>query len=533
MSMLQERAASVVIPPIFNAATYFVDRNLEEGRGAKTAVIYEGQEFSYSQIAEMTNRAGQALRGLGLQLEQRVLLLLLDCPEYAAAFFGTMKIGAVPIPTNTLLKSQDYSYLLNDSRSVFAIVSEPLLPGIEPIRQDCRYLKEIIVVCTQPEDAANGLALKAKGYKLFHEICAASSAELEAEPTSKDDAAFWLYSSGTTGFPKGAVHLHHDMVYATELYAKGILNMQENDRCFSIAKLFFAYGLGNGLYFPFAVGGTAILLPGRAEPRKVFELITQIRPTLLFGVPTAYAAMLIVPNAEKEYDLSSLRAGISAGEALPRSVWERFKEHFGVEILDGIGSTEVLHIFISNRPGQVRPGSTGQVVPGYEARIVDEADQELGPDQEGQLLIKGDSTCAYYWNKHDKTKETIIGDWIRTGDKYHKDADGYYWYHGRADDMIKASGIWVSPVEVENVLAEHPSVLEAGVVGRTDADDLVKPYAYIVLKPDYAASLELEEELKQFVKAKIAVYKYPRWVEFVESLPRTATGKLQRFKLRV
>lgn len=532
MSQTEERVGRVNIPAIFNAATYFVDRNLEEGKGAKTAVVYEGQEFSYSQIAEMTNRAGNALHELGLQIEQRVLLLLLDCPEYVAAFFGAMKIGAVPIPTNTLLKPQDYSYLLNDSRSKFVIVSEQLLPVLEPIRNDCRYLKEVIVVCMQPANAESEATLKAKGYKLFHEICAATSATLEAEPTSKDDAAFWLYSSGTTGFPKGAVHLHHDMVYCSELYAKGVLHMTEADRCFSVAKLFFAYGLGNGLYFPFAVGATTVLFPGRAEPRKIFETVSKTHPTLLFGVPTAYAAMLTVPDAEKEYDLSSLRAGVSAGEALPKPVWERFKEHFGVEILDGIGSTEILHIFISNRSGKVKPGSSGTIVPGYEAKIVDDAGREVGPNEEGHLLIKGESTCAYYWNKHEKTKDTIIGDWIRTGDKYHMDEDGYYWYHGRADDMIKAGGIWVSPVEVENVLAEHPSVLEAGVVGHTDADELVKPYAYIVLKPGYLANSELEAELKQFVKDKIAVYKYPRWVEFVDALPRTATGKLQRFKLR-
>ncbi len=533
MSQTQERIGSVTIPPIFNAATYFVDRNLHEGRGEKTAIIYEGQEFSYQQIAQMVNQAGSMLRDLGLQPEQRVLLLLLDSPEFVATFFGAMKIGAVPIPTNTLLKSQDYKYLLEDSRSMIAIVSEPLLPLIEAIREQCRYPRHLIVACTKPgSDPENELKLKTKGYWLYHELIAKADKEIEAEPTSKDDAAFWLYSSGTTGFPKGAVHLHHDMVYCTEYYARGILNMTENDRCFSIAKLFFAYGLGNGLYFPFGVGATAVLLPGRPEPRKVLELVQAHRPTLLFGVPTAYAGILSLPNIENEYNTSSLRAGVSAGEALPRPVWEKFKARFGVEILDGIGSTEVLHIFISNRSGRVKPGSTGEIVPGYEAKIVDDAGREVSPNEEGYLLVKGDSTCAYYWNKHDKTKETIIGEWIRTGDKYHMDEDGYYWYHGRADDMIKAGGIWVSPVEVESALSEHPAVLEAGVVGQADIDTLVKPAAYVVLKPGYTAGLELETELKQFVKDKIAVYKYPRWVNFVESLPRTATGKLQRFRLR-
>jgi benzoate-CoA ligase len=388
-------------------------------------------------------------------------------------------------------------------------------------------LREIIVVCQPGSD--NEATYKNKGYHLFHELTAAALPELEAVPTSRDDAAFWLYSSGTTGFPKGAVHLHRDMVYCTEYYARGVLNMTEADRCYSVAKLFFAYGLGNGLYFPFGVGASTVLLPHRPEPRKVFELVANTKPTLFFGVPTSYAALLATPG---EFDMSSVRAGVSAGEALPKAIWDNFKSRFGVEILDGIGSTEVLHIFISNRLGEVRPGSTGKVVPGYEAQIVDENGHEVGPDEEGHLLVKGQSTCAYYWNKWDKTRETIIGEWIRTGDKYHKDQDGYYWYHGRADDMIKAGGIWVSPVEVENVLAGHPAVLEAGVVGRVDADQLLKPCAFVVVKPDYTAGPELETELKQFVKDKIAVYKYPRWIEFVDALPRTATGKLQRYKLR-
>ncbi len=518
----------VNVPPIFNAATYFVDRNLAEGRAAKTAIFYEDQEISYGQVAEMVNRTGHALRDLGLQMEQRVLLLLLDCPQFPAAFFGGMKIGAVPIPTNTLMKPADYRYFLNDSRAVFAIVSEPLLTLLEPVRSQCHYLQQIIVVSQQP-GGPNDLALKSKGYLLFHELLETASPELEAVATSRDDAAFWLYSSGTTGFPKGAVHLHRDMVYCTEYYARGILNMTENDLTFSVAKLFFAYGLGNGLYFSFGVGGSTILHPGRPEPLKLFEITSRLKPTLFFGVPTAYAAMLSQPG---EFDMSSVRSGVSAGEALPKAVWERFEKRFGVEILDGIGSTEVLHIFVSNRPDDIRPGSTGKVVPGYEAKIVDETGREVEPNEEGQLMIKGQSTCAYYWNKWDKTRETILGEWIRTGDKYHQDEDGYYWYHGRSDDMIKAGGIWVSPLEVENALIEHPAVQETGVVGRMDGDELLKPCAFVVVKSGYEAGPALEQELKQFVKDKIAVYKYPRWIVFVNMLPRTATGKLQRFKLR-
>ncbi len=527
---LLSNSPTINIPGTFNAASYFVDANLERGYGGRTAIICEGREYSYAQIAELVNRTGNAFRTIGLDLEQRVLMLTLDCPEFVASFFGAMKIGAVAVPLNTLMKSQDYDYFLKDSRARLLVVSEPLLPLVEPILAGLRYLKHVIVVCNQPGGATEA-SFKEKGYLLFHEITAAASPELEAEPTSKDDAAFWLYSSGTTGSPKGAVHLHHDMVYATELYARRVLNIGPDDRCYSVAKLFFAYGLGNGLYFPFAVGASTVLLPGRPEPKKIFELCAATKPTLFYGVPTAYAGMLTLPELP-EYNLESVRQGISAGEPLPKHIWEKFKSRFGVEILDGIGSTEILHIFISNRAGKVKPGSSGQIVAGYEAKIVDEHGQEVPANEEGNLLIKGDSTTAYYWNKHDKTKETIVGDWIRTGDKYHVDEDGYFWYHGRGDDMIKAGGIWVSPIEVENALIEHPAVLECGVVGHTDNDDLVKPMAYITLKPGFAANPELEAELKQFVKDKIAVYKYPRWIMFVDSLPRTATGKLQRFRLR-
>jgi len=519
----------VNIPDTFNAASYFVDANLTRGNGDRTAILYEGQEFSYAQMGEMVNRTGNAFRSLGLDWEQRVLLVLMDCPEFVASFFGAMKIGAVSVPLNTLWKSQDYAYTLKDSRAHLIVISEPLLTTVEPALAQAAHLKHVIIVCDQPD--ADHSALKAKGYLLFHELIAVASPTLEAVPTSKDDVAFWLYSSGTTGAAKGTVHLHHDMVYCTELYAKQILNITAQDRCFSVAKLFFAYGLGNGLYFPFAVGASTVLLPHQPSPAKIFEICNATQPSLYFGVPTSYAAVLAYAQG-KEVRLDSVRQGISAGEALPKAIWQDFKQRFGVEILDGIGSTEILHIFLSNRAGAVKPGSSGQVVPGYEAKIVDEEGQVVAPDVEGHLLIKGDSTTPYYWNKHDKTKQTVVGDWTRTGDKYHQDADGYYWYHGRADDMIKAGGIWVSPVEVEGVLNEHPAVLECGVVGHSEADGLEKPLAYVVLKQDYLASPALEAELKQFVKHKLAPYKYPRWIMFVETMPRTATGKLQRFKLR-
>src|SRR5262245_37773458 len=376
---------------------------------------------------------------------------------------------AVPIPTSTLWKAADYEYVLNDSRARVIVISEALLPQLNAIsRERLRYLKHVVVVGSQGSNA-------------FEELVAEASSDLEAEPTSKDDPAFWLYSSGSTGFPKGCVHLQHDMVVCTELYGRGILNMTERDRCFSAAKLFFAYGLGNAMYCPLGVGATTILWPGPPAAANVYRVIERHRPTLFFSVPTNYGMLLAHFDEGREFDLSSVRHAVSAGEALPPPLFERFKQRFDIEILDGIGSTEVLHIFISNRPGSIRPGSSGVRVDGYEARLVDEEHRLVARGEIGNLLIKGDSTCAYYWNQHQKTKDTIEGAWIRTGDKYHQDADGYFWFAGRADDMLKVGGIWVSPFEVENALLECPDVLECGVASRTDHDGLVKPFAFVVV----------------------------------------------------
>ncbi len=508
------------LPERYNASTTFIDANLEAGRGNNPAILYGDQTLTYGDVAAMVNRTGNALVKLGVRMEERVMLLLLDSPEFVASFFGAIRMGAVPIPTNTLLRPADYEYLLNDSRAVALIVSEPLWASIEPIREKLKWLKHVIVVGKNPAGTLN-----------FADWIKNESAELTPADTARDDACFWLYSSGTTGFPKGAVHLQHDMVYCAENYARGVLNINERDRTFSVAKLFFAYGLGNGLYFPFYVGATTVLYPGRPEPKPIYEVATKYQPTLFFGVPTAYAGLLAVEDTAA-YNLSSVRLCVSAGEALPKALYDKWLARWGVEILDGIGSTEILHIFISNRAKQARAGSSGKIVPGYDARVVDEEDRDLPQGEVGNLLIRGDSICAYYWNKHTKTKETIFGDWIRTGDKYMIDQDGYFWYQGRSDDMLKAGGIWVSPVEVEATLLLHPAVLECAVIGLQDKDELVKPKAFVVLKQGHAGSPELESELKTFVKDKIAAYKYPRWIEFTNELPKTATGKIQRFRLR-
>jgi len=511
------------LPHPFNAAAYFVDRHLREGRGQKVAIECGEQRVTYAQLAERVNRLGNALLGLDVRPEERVFLLLPDVPEFAYSFFGAIKIGAVAVPVNTMLRHDDYAYLLNDCRARVAIVHEHLLPQIHRIPPDqLRYLQHIIVL-GEAHGAMHSFS------RLLHD----SSPQLEPAHTSKDDAAFWLYSSGSTGAPKGCVHLQHDMVVTSELYAKGILGVTSEDRCFSVAKLFFAYGLGNGLYFSLAVGGTSILLPERPRPAEIFAIIEHRRPTLFFSVPTNYAALIShYRDSGPEFDLSSVRYGVSAGEALPTAVFHRFKQRFGVEILDAIGSTEALHMFIANRPGAVRPGSSGQIIPGCEARLVNENGQPVSQGEIGDLLIKSDAVCSCYWNQHEKSKRTFQGEWLHTGDKYYQDEDGYFWYAGRSDDMLKVNGLWVSPIEIENALIEHPAIKEAAIVGREDEDELLKPAAYIVLTNGTHGSADLARQLQDHVAARLASYKRPRWVEFVPELPKTATGKVQRFKLR-
>jgi benzoate-CoA ligase len=455
-------------------------------------------------------------------MENRVLMAVLDGPEFVATFFGAIKLGAVPIPVNTNLMTRDYAYFLNDSRAKVAVVSEALAPLFREARPELRHLRHLVVV---GEPGPEELGWKA--------LVADASDELEPADTSRDDMCFWLYSSGTTGFPKGVVHLQHDMRYCVENYAKPILGIGEEDVTFSVAKLYFAYGLGNALYFPFSVGATTVLLAGPPAPGVVLDLVRHARPTLYFGVPTSYANTLAAdPELWAEADFSSVRASVSAGEPLSGSLLERWKARTGTDILDGIGSTECCHIFISNRLGEVRPDSSGRVVPGYEARVVDEEGQDVPDGEVGTLLVKGDSICERYWNQHERSWRTIRGEWIDTGDKYVRGADGFFTYQGRSDDMFKVSGIWVSPSEVESTINGHEAVLECAVVAVVDEERLLRPEAYVVLQPGRTGGPELEVELRDHVRARIAHFKCPRDFHFVAELPKTATGKIQRYRLR-
>lgn len=507
------------IPEQYNMADDFLERNLREGRSNEIAVHCQDQSLTYQELILRVNQVGNALMRDGIEIENRVLMILNDTPNLVASYYGAIKIGAVPATVNAILNTEDYRYYLEDSRAKLLIVEEDIFPKVEPIIDQLKYLKKVIVMGDIP------------GFTSFEDWIKGQSSELECAPTHKDDVAFWQYSSGSTGKPKGTVHLQHDMIVCHNGFAAGVLDMKEDDIIFSASKLFFGYGMGNGMCFPFKVGATSVLLPDRPTPNKVFETIEQYKPTLFFGVPTLYSSLL--REAENgNYDLSSIRLCISAGESLPPEIYHRWKERFGIQIIDGLGSTEALHIFISNRPGESKPGSSGKVVPGYEVKVVGEDGSEVKTGEIGELLVKGDSLAPFYWNKHEATKEKMLGEWFATGDKYYVDDEGFYWYCGRADDMLKVSGIWVSPIEIENVLLEHPTVVEVAVVGQEDENNLVKPEAYVVLSNPELATEEHAKELQQHVKANLTPYKYPRKIHFIDELPKTASGKIQRFKFR-
>ena len=511
----------VDLPERFNAVNFFVDRHVAEGRGGRVVFRFEGRSVTYGELAERVNRFGNALLGLGVEMENRVLLILPDSPELAVGFWGAIKIGAVAVPGNTLLRAPDYAFLLNDSRAKVVVVHESLAPEIRAVRRDCRFLRHVIVT-RNPRPGELGL----------EDLLSGASPSLTPADTSRDDVAHWAYTSGSTGTPKAAVHLHHDPVYAAELVGGQIFGIGPEDLTFSASKMFFSYGLGNSLLFPARAGGASVLVPERIDPERAFEVIATERPTLFFTVPTLYARMLQVKEAERSYDHGSLRLCVSSGEALPLALFHAWKERFGHELLDVVGSTEALHDFIANLPGQVRPGSSGRVIPGFEAKLVDERGNPVPPGSVGYLLIKGETTAPYYWNRHAQTKATMLGEWLSTGDMFAQDEDGYFYAHGRSDDMLKVGGMWVAPMEVEGALLEHPAVLEAGVVGRNNPDGLVKPHASVVLKDGQVATDALGEELRRFVRTRIAGYKVPASITFVDDLPKTSTGKIQRFRLR-
>ncbi|MEQ8798116.1 MAG: benzoate-CoA ligase family protein [Salinisphaeraceae bacterium] len=513
--------AGVHPPRDYNAATDFIDRHGREGRGGCIAVIDADGRVSYDDLAELGNRAGNALRGLGLRQESRVAMIMHDSRRFPAVFWGAIKAGIIPVPVNTLLRTGDYRQILTDCRAKALLVSEPLLDEVRPALADQPFLETVIV------DGRPG-----PGEQSLSDLLDAASPDLDAAPTTADDVAFWLYSSGSTGTPKGVLHLHRHLPATAECYGRGVLGIEPDDVIFSAAKLFFAYGLGNGMTFPFAAGACAVYLPGRPTPDAVMAIMQEQQPTIFGGVPTLYAAILADEANNRDCASQALRRCISAGEALPAEVGERWQARFGAEVLDGVGSTEMLHIFLSNRPGRVRYGTSGEPVPGYSVRLVDESNHEVGENEIGELLVDGPSAAMAYWNRRDKSLETFQGHWTRTGDKYYRDAEGCYHYCGRTDDMFKVSGQWVSPFEVESALIAHDQVLEAAVVPHDEGDNLLKPRAFVVLKNGAAASDDLAAELQGFVKARIATVKYPRWIEFIDELPKTATGKIQRFKLR-
>jgi 4-hydroxybenzoate-CoA ligase/benzoate-CoA ligase len=490
-----------------------VDRHVAEGRGARVAFRDDAGSLTYGELAERTARVAGALRALGVDTEQRVALCMLDTVDFPCVFWGAIRAGVVPVPLNTLLTTADYAYMIADSRARVVFVSDALAEKVLPAVAQSPHVKKVV-----------------RTSELQTLLGGASGAE--AAPTCSDDVAFWLYSSGSTGTPKGAVHLHAHLVQTAALYGEGVLGIREDDVVFSAAKLFFAYGLGNAMTFPMHVGASAVLLAERPTPLSVMGTMKKHQPTIFGGVPTLFAAILAHPGLDRAAGSEKLRVSISAGEALPKHVGDRWRERFGTDILDGIGSTEMLHIFISNRHGDVRYGTSGKPVPGYEVKLVDESGAPVPDGEEGSLWVRGPSSAVAYWNQREKSLATFHGPWTRTGDRYARDADGYYVYQGRADDMLKVGGIWVSPFEVEAALGAHEAVLEAAVVGHADDEGLIKPRAFVVLKATVSASPALADELKAFVKGRLAPYKYPRWIDFVSELPKTATGKIQRFKLR-
>jgi 4-hydroxybenzoate-CoA ligase len=512
----------------YNAVTDLVDAHVARGLGGKVAFTDSERSLTYAQLQARTCRFASALHALGLRPEERVSLLLHDTVDFPVAFWGGVRAGVVVLPLNTLLTAEQYAYILGDSRASALVVAAPLIKNILPVLDRLPRLRTIVVV----GDGIDKTTFGRREVHVFENILARMPAAPFTAPTMSDEVAFWMYTSGSTGDPKGVKHVHTTPMASARLMGQGVIGIREDDVVFSAAKLFFSYGMGNAMAFPMSVGATTVLLPHRPTPDAVFEIMRRHRPTIFYGVPTLYASLLAHKEMCKGAGSDRLRLCVSAGEALPEHLGERWRATAGCEVLDGIGSTEMFQTFLSNRPGDVRYGTTGKPVPGYDVKIVDDNGRELGDGEIGELVVRGPSSGEGYWNQRTKSRRTFAGEWTYTGDKYSRDADGYFHYCGRTDDMFKVSGMWVSPFEVEAALASHEAVLEAAVIGKEDTDGLIKPKAFIVLKHGFAADEQLFAVLKAYVQERAGPWKYPRWIDVRGDLPRTATGKIQRFKLR-
>lgn len=518
-------ATKIEVPARMNAAT-FLDRNVSEGFGGKKALVTPERSYSYAEIHEMANRFGNALRSLGVEAENRVLLVAPDGAEFAASYWGAMKIGAIPVPVSTAFSIGDYEFLLNDSGAKVLVAHASVWSKLELVLARVPSLRHVFLIDGEPpQQQSDSLQVRS-----WEQMLGAASPELAPVVTDKDDVAYWLYSSGTTGFPKGVAHLHRALLYC-QLYALSVLEMRPDDVVFSTFGLSFAYALGTSLHMSTFYGATAMVWPDRPQPKPVADYVEKHKPSLFFSVPSFYAKLLKSEHVRPE-QFDSVRLALSAGEPLPAELHRRWEQRFGIELCEGIGSTELTYTFISNRPGHTKAGSSGKVVPGNEVRIVDELGNELPPGEPGHLLVKSEATCAYYWRQHQANKDSFHGHWFRTGDVYARDKEGYFYYFGRSDDLFKVDGQWFSPIEVENVLLQHSAVYEAAVVGEPNADGNVKPKAFVVPRNGHAAAPELARTLQEHVRERTASYKYPREVEFVYELPRTASGKMQRYKLR-
>jgi 4-hydroxybenzoate-CoA ligase len=513
----------------YNAVSDFIDAPVARGLGEKIAFIDAEGSLSYGELQTRSCRFAAALKGLGLRPEERLALLLYDTVDFPVAFWGSVRAGIVALPLNTLLTADQYAYILGDSRTSALVIAAPLAKAVVPILDRLPRLRTIILVNAGAEERA---AFAGREVHDFAELAARGPSTLFKAPTLSDEVAFWLYTSGSTGEPKGVKHVHTTLMAAAQLMGQRVIGIGENDVVFSAAKLFFSYGMGNAIAFPMSVGATTVLLSQRPTPDAVFDMMRRHRPTIFYGVPTLYASLLAHKDMTRGAGSDRLRLAVSAGEALPPHLGERWRQTAGVDVLDGIGSTEMFQTFLSNQPGDVRYGTTGKAVPGYEISIVDEHGSRVADGEIGELIVRGPTSGEGYWNQRAKSRHTFAGEWTYTSDKFYRDAEGYYHYCGRTDDMFKVSGMWVSPFEVEAALATHEAVLEAAVIGKEDADGLVKPKAFIVLRDGYLADDQLIETLRVHVKACAGPWKYPRWIDIRPDLPRTATGKIQRYKLR-